>query len=111
MSHHIPQERKENSPKNVEQIYSDIWLPDLLDSLKWDSSLFSIRLNCVGIKASTLERMASGVRRRKMRIKLIGGKKVGTGRRERKEKRKINFEINELTTILNEIPIHTKKRK
>jgi hypothetical protein len=23
-----------NSPKKVEQIYSDIWLPDLLDSLK-----------------------------------------------------------------------------
>jgi hypothetical protein len=29
----------------VEQMYSDIWLPDLLDSLKCDSSLFSIRLN------------------------------------------------------------------
>lgn len=37
-----------NSPKNVEQIYSDIWFPDLLDSLKCDSSLFSIRLNCNG---------------------------------------------------------------
>lgn len=35
-----------HSPKNVEQIYSDIWFPDLLDSLKCDSSLFSIRLNC-----------------------------------------------------------------
>lgn len=34
-----------NSPKNVEQIYSDIWFPDRLDSLKWDNSLFSIRLN------------------------------------------------------------------
>lgn len=33
-------------PKNVEQMYSDIWFPDLLDSLKCDSSLFSIRLNC-----------------------------------------------------------------
>ena len=27
-------EYNENSPKKVEQIYSDIWLPDLLDSLK-----------------------------------------------------------------------------
>lgn len=35
----------QNLPKNVEQIYSDIWLPDLLDSLKCESSLFSIRLN------------------------------------------------------------------
>lgn len=32
-------------PKNVEQMYSDIWFPDLLDSEKWLSSLFSIRLN------------------------------------------------------------------
>ena len=37
-SHHLP--------KNVEQMYSEIWLPDLLDSLKCDNSLFSIRLNC-----------------------------------------------------------------
>lgn len=27
-------------------MYSEIWLPDLLDSEKWLSSLFSIRLNC-----------------------------------------------------------------
>lgn len=27
-------------------MYSEIWLPDLLDSLKCDSSLLSIRLNC-----------------------------------------------------------------
>lgn len=33
-------------PKNVEQMYSDIWLPDLLDSEKWESSLFNILLNC-----------------------------------------------------------------
>lgn len=32
-------------PKNVEQMYSEIWLPDRLDSLKWDSSLLSMRLN------------------------------------------------------------------
>jgi len=32
-------------PKNVEQMYSEIWLPDRLDSEKWLSSLFSIRLN------------------------------------------------------------------
>lgn len=38
-------DNKKNLPKNVEQMYSEIWLPDLLDSLKWDSSLFSIRLN------------------------------------------------------------------
>lgn len=33
-------------PKKVEQMYSEIWLPDLLDSEKWLSSLFSILLNC-----------------------------------------------------------------
>ena len=33
-----------NSPRKVLQIYSEIWLPDL-DSEKWLSSLFSIRLN------------------------------------------------------------------
>lgn len=27
-------------------MYSEIWLPDLLDSEKWLSSLFSMRLNC-----------------------------------------------------------------
>ena len=32
-------------PKNVLQMYSEIWFPDLLDSAKWLSSLFSIRLN------------------------------------------------------------------
>lgn len=32
-------------PRKVEQMYSDIWLPDLLDSEKWDSSLFNMRLN------------------------------------------------------------------
>ena len=32
-------------PKKVEQMYSEIWLPDLLDSEKWLSSLLSIRLN------------------------------------------------------------------
>lgn len=37
---------KNNIPKNVEQMYSEIWLPDLLDSEKWLSSLFSILLNC-----------------------------------------------------------------
>ena len=31
-------------PKNVLQIYSETWFPDL-DSEKWLSSLFSIRLN------------------------------------------------------------------
>lgn len=39
-------EYDQNLPKNVEQMYSDIWLPDRLDSLKCESSLFSIRLNC-----------------------------------------------------------------
>ena len=33
-----------NLPKNVLQMYSDIWLPDF-DSEKWLSSLLSIRLN------------------------------------------------------------------
>lgn len=33
-------------PRNVEQMYSDIWFPDLLDSEKWLSSLLSILLNC-----------------------------------------------------------------
>ena len=33
------------SPRNVLQMYSEIWLPDF-DSEKWLSSLFSIRLNC-----------------------------------------------------------------
>lgn len=33
-------------PKKVEQIYSEIWLPERLDSEKWLSSLFNIRLNC-----------------------------------------------------------------
>jgi hypothetical protein len=37
--------RRSNLPKNVEQMYSEIWLPDRLDSEKWLSSLFSIRLN------------------------------------------------------------------
>ncbi len=32
------------SPRKVLQMYSEIWLPDL-DSLKWLSSLLSIRLN------------------------------------------------------------------
>ena len=36
----------ENLPKKVEQMYSEIWLPDRLDSEKWLSSLFSMRLNC-----------------------------------------------------------------
>lgn len=35
-----------NLPRKVLQIYSDIWLPDLDDSEKCDSSLFNIRLNC-----------------------------------------------------------------
>jgi len=28
-------------------MYSDIWLPALLDSANWLSSLLSIRLNCI----------------------------------------------------------------
>lgn len=37
---------KNNLPKNVEHMYSEIWFPDLLDSEKCESSLLSIRLNC-----------------------------------------------------------------
>lgn len=33
-------------PRKVLQMYSEIWLPDLDDSEKCDSSLFSILLNC-----------------------------------------------------------------
>jgi len=33
-------------PKNVRWMYSEIWLPDLLDSARWLSSRFNSRLNC-----------------------------------------------------------------
>lgn len=42
--------RKFDLPKNVEHIYSEIWFPDLLDSLKCESSLLSMRLNCEWVK-------------------------------------------------------------
>jgi hypothetical protein len=41
-----------NLPRKVEQMYSDIWFPDLLDSEKWLSSLFNIRLNCNNTRKS-----------------------------------------------------------
>ena len=33
-------------PRNVLQMYSEIWPPDLVVSAKWLSSRFNIRLNC-----------------------------------------------------------------
>lgn len=35
-----------NSPMKVLEMYSDTWLPERLISDRWDSSLFSILLNC-----------------------------------------------------------------
>lgn len=38
--------RQPHSPMKVLEMYSDTWLPERLISDRWDSSLFSILLNC-----------------------------------------------------------------
>lgn len=42
-----------HSPMNVLEMYSDTWLPERLISDRWDSSLFSILLNCGRMRAET----------------------------------------------------------